>query len=86
MERNARSNLIIKTLFADDESVVSTICEDPVDENQIHSQNELTNRNPSKTMDTSENDNVSIVYELIMACCKMKTTNDVCVIAGDVRL
>ena len=61
MERNTRSNLI-KLLFADDESVVSsTICEDPANQNQIQSQDELTNPNPSKKMDTSENDNVSIL-------------------------
>ena len=61
MERQARSNLI-KLLFADDESVVSsTICEDPADKNLIQSQDELTNPNSSKTMDTSENDNVSIL-------------------------
>ena len=41
MERHARSNLI-KLLFADDESdVSSTICEDPADQNQIQSQDEL---------------------------------------------
>ena len=58
LERNAKSNLI-KLLFADDESVASsTICEDPAHLNQIQSQNELTN--PSKTRNTSENDNVSI--------------------------
>jgi hypothetical protein len=34
---------------------------DPADQNQIQSQDELTNPIPSKTMDTSENDNVSIL-------------------------
>ena len=61
MEHHDRSNLT-KLLFADDESVVSsTICEGPADQNQIRSQDELTNPNPKKAMDTSENDNVSIV-------------------------
>ena len=61
MERQARSNLI-KLLFSDDESgVSSTICQDPDDKNQIQSQDELKNPNPSKTMDTRENDNVSIL-------------------------
>jgi len=61
MERNARSNLI-KLLFADDESGVSSpICEDPAEQNQIQSQDKLTNPNPSKTIDTRENDNVSIL-------------------------
>jgi len=46
MERNAGSNLI-KRRFADDESVVSSIIgEDPGDQNQIQSQDELTNHNP----------------------------------------
>ena len=54
MERNARFNLI-KLLFADDESVVSsTICENSANQNQIQSHDELTNPNPSKTMDTTE--------------------------------
>jgi hypothetical protein len=40
MERNVRSNLI-KLLFADDESVVSsTISEDPAYQNQIQSQDD----------------------------------------------
>ena len=61
MKRNARSNLK-KLLFAGDESVVSsTICEDPADRNQIQSQDDLTHPHPNNTMDTSENDNVSIV-------------------------
>ena len=61
MERNTRSNLI-KLLFSDDESVVSsTIREDPAYQNQIQSQDKLSNHNPSKTMDTSDNNNVSIL-------------------------
>ena len=73
MERNARSNLI-KLHFADDESVVSsTICEDPANQNQIQSQDELTNPNPSKTMDTSENDNVSILGSEAVAKKRSKT-------------
>ena len=61
MERNARSNLI-KLLFADDESgVSSTIREDPADQNLIQSQVELTNPYPNNAMDTRENDNVSIL-------------------------
>ena len=60
MQRQAMSNLI-KLLLSDDESgVSSTICEDPDDKNQAQSQDELTNPNPRKTMDTIENDNVSI--------------------------
>ena len=59
MEGQARSNLI-KLPFSDDESgVSSTIYEDPADQNQIQIRDELTNPNPNKTMDTSENDNVS---------------------------
>jgi len=55
MERQARSN-VIKLIFADDESdVSSTICEDQP------TKDELTNPNLSKTMDTSENGNVSIL-------------------------
>jgi hypothetical protein len=46
MERQARSNLI-KLLFADESGVSSTICEDPADQNQIQSQDELTNPNPA---------------------------------------
>jgi len=54
MERHTRSNLI-KLLFANDESVESsTIYEDPADQNQIQSQDKLTNPNPSNTMDTRE--------------------------------
>ena len=34
---------------------------DTADQNQIQSQDELTNPNPSNTMDTRENDNVSIL-------------------------
>jgi len=61
MERQSRSNLI-ELLFAEDESVVSsTISEDAAEENQTQSQDEVTNPNPSNTMDTSENDNVSIL-------------------------
>ena len=61
MEHQSRSSLI-KLLFAEDESVVSsTISEDAAEENQTQSQDELTNPNPSNTMDTSENDNVSIL-------------------------
>ena len=60
MERHSRSNLI-KLLFADDESIVSTICEGPADQNQIQSQDKLTNPIPSNAMDTRENDNVSIL-------------------------
>jgi len=41
--------------FSDDESVASSTIRE---ENQ--NQDELTNPNPSKTMDTSENENVSI--------------------------
>ena len=37
----------------------------PTDQNQIQSQDELTNTNPSKTMDTSENDNISIGSECV---------------------
>ena len=56
IERQARSNLI-KLLFADNESdVSSTICKDPANQNQIQSQDELTNPNPSNTMDTRENE------------------------------
>ena len=40
MERNERSNLI-KLLFPDDEpGVILTICEDPADQNQTHSQDD----------------------------------------------
>ena len=61
MERQARSNLI-KLLFAEDESdVSSTICEDPAEQNQSRSQDELTNPNHSNAMDTIENDFVSIL-------------------------
>jgi hypothetical protein len=61
MEHQSRSSLI-KLLFAEDESVVSsTISEDAAEENQTQSQDELTNPNPSNTMDTSENDKVSIL-------------------------
>ena len=62
MERNARSNLV-KLLFADDESVVSSsIREDPAAQNQIQSQDELKNLNPGNTMDTRENDNVLLEF------------------------
>ena len=58
MERQSRSNLI-ELLFAEDESVVSsTIREDPAEQNQTQSQDELTNPNPSNTMNISENDKV----------------------------
>ena len=61
MDHHDRSN-VIKILFADDELIVSsTICEDPADQNQIQSQDELTNHYPSNTMDTRENDNESIL-------------------------
>jgi len=54
--------LISSNFFADDESVVSSsLCEDPAAQNQIQSQDELTNPNPSYTMDTRENENVSIL-------------------------
>ena len=53
MEHQSRSNLI-ELLFAEDESVVSsTISEDPAEQNQTQSQDELTNPNPSNTMDTA---------------------------------
>ena len=53
MERNARSNLI-KLLFADDESVVSsTISEDPADQNQNQSQDDP---HGSQAIDISEDD------------------------------
>jgi len=53
MERNARSNLI-KLLFADDESVVSsTISEDPVYQNQIQSQDD---EHGSQAIDIIEDD------------------------------
>ena len=58
MERQSRSNFI-EVLFAGDESVVSsTIREDPAEQNQTQS---LTNPNRSNTVDTSENDKVSIL-------------------------
>ena len=41
--------------------VSSTICEDPADQNHIQSQDDLTNPNPSETIETSENDNESIL-------------------------
>ena len=60
LEHHDISNLI-KPLFADDESVVSsTICEDPAEQIQIQSHDELTNSHPSNTIERSENENVSI--------------------------
>ena len=53
MERHARSNLI-KLLFSDDESVVSsTICDDLADQNQIQSQDYS---HGSQAIDISEDD------------------------------
>ena len=53
MERNARSNLI-KFLFVDDESVVSsTISEDPAYQNQIQSQDDPYG---SQAIDINEDD------------------------------
>ena len=73
MERSVRSNLI-ELLFAEDESVVSsTICEDPVEQNQTQSQDEVTNPSPSDTVDTSENDNVSILGSESVAKIPSKT-------------
>ena len=61
MEHQSRSNLV-KLLFADDDSVVSSsICEDTADQNQTQCQYELTNPNRSNTMDTIENGNASIL-------------------------
>ena len=54
------SNLL-KLIVTDDESVESSsVCEDPANQNQIHSRDDLTNPNPSNTIERSENDNVSI--------------------------
>ena len=53
MERNTRSNLI-KLLFADDKSVLSsTICDDLADQNQIQSQDYS---HGSQAIDISEDD------------------------------
>jgi len=53
MERQSRSNLI-KLLFADDESVVSsTISEDPAYQNQIQSQDD---QHGSQAIDIIEDD------------------------------
>ena len=55
MERNAKSNLI-KLLFADDESgVSSTICDDQADHYKIQSQDDS---HGSQAIDISEDDNV----------------------------
>ena len=55
LEHHDISNLI-KHLFADDESVVSsTICEDPADQNQIQSQDD-PHGHPGSDIDISEDD------------------------------
>ena len=64
MVHDDRSNLI-KLPFAEDESVVSsTICEDLADQNQIQSR-ELTNPNPSNTIETSENESLDPLLDSI---------------------
>ena len=78
MERQSRSDLI-KLLFAEDESdVSSTICEDPAEQNQIQSQDELTNPNHSNAMDTIENDFVSILgSESVAKKCSKRRKRDI---------
>ena len=78
MERQSRSNLI-KLLFAEDESdVSSSICEDPAEQNQTRSQDELTNPNHSNAMDTIENDFVSILgSESVAKKCSKRRKRDI---------
>ena len=77
LEHHDISNLI-KPLFADDESVVSsTICEDPAEQIQIQSHDELTNSHPSNTIETSRNDNVSILGSECVAEMRLKKENAV---------